>query len=403
MIDARNKLIELAEQALHSFVKMRLIDMGIEDSWKNGLSDFVNDNYREHPANYEKLYVFLQTHDEQEVTLEQMDITALSALVHFYWKSKGIYAMSPDAEQLFINQVQEMRQLRNTFDHYPQVLTEIDRKNMYYDQLYYSACISNFAVLVMKYKKPSEEWKQIYHKAKAIESQLQGEHWLDINSMPNSVLDFDEDLSDLIALAEQGQVEAQIKIAKAYYYGQRVKKDRGKAFYWFTKATEQKSIVACCYLARFFQPGSEVKTIYEDARRLIKSYAEKGFAPAQYEYGMTFCSSKYSTEEEKRDYIKWIELSAKQDYPEALSMLSIIHSYGKNFDLEKSKDLSRKAASLGEVAACLALAKNELMQGNFELALHWCNLAKTQDVDMIKEIEETKKRIMRKKNDEDKH
>lgn len=29
MIDARNKLIELAEQALHSFVKMRLTDMGI--------------------------------------------------------------------------------------------------------------------------------------------------------------------------------------------------------------------------------------------------------------------------------------------------------------------------------------------------------------------------------------
>ena len=29
MIDVRNKLIELAEQALHSFVKMRLVDTGI--------------------------------------------------------------------------------------------------------------------------------------------------------------------------------------------------------------------------------------------------------------------------------------------------------------------------------------------------------------------------------------
>jgi TPR repeat protein len=140
---------------------------------------------------------------------------------------------------------------------------------------------------------------------------------------------------------------------------------------------------------------------------LIKRYAEKGFAPAQYEYGMTFCNIMYSpeqsSEEGKRDYYKWIELSAKQDYPEALSMLSIIHSFGKNRDIEKAKKLSLKAAKLGEFDTCIALAKREEMEGNYDLALHWCDMAKTQDVDMIKEIENVRKRIMRKKNDEDKH
>ena len=41
MYDFRTEIISLAEKTLHSFVSFRLQDMGIADTWKIGLRDFV--------------------------------------------------------------------------------------------------------------------------------------------------------------------------------------------------------------------------------------------------------------------------------------------------------------------------------------------------------------------------
>jgi len=118
MFDYRNKIIALGEQALRSFTRIRLDDLGMTTSWKTGIKRFVENEYIQHHANYKKLYVFLQSHDENDLTLDQMDITALATIIHFYWKSSGIYEVSPDATQLFINHIMDMRELRNTFDHF---------------------------------------------------------------------------------------------------------------------------------------------------------------------------------------------------------------------------------------------------------------------------------------------
>lgn len=137
MIDVRYKIKELAEQTLESFVRFRLIDLCIEDEWKTGLTDFVSEESKDHLANYKDLYDFLQNNNEQDVTLEQMDITTLSALVLHYPKWEGICKVSTGSKKLFINHVKQMRELRNSIVHNKEKLTELNLEILYYDQLYF--------------------------------------------------------------------------------------------------------------------------------------------------------------------------------------------------------------------------------------------------------------------------
>lgn len=406
MIDARNKLIELAEQALHSFVKMRLTDMGIEQSWKNGLSDFVNIEYEKNKAGFQTLYDFLQSNDEQGVMIEQLDITAIAALLYYDPKDppketdyrfqfRDIYRVNSETDrQLFYFHSKMIRNLRNTFDHYTQELTGIDKEKLCYDQLYYSACISNFAVLVMKYKKPSEEWKLIYHKAKAIESQLQGEHWLDINSMPNSVLDSDEDLSDLIALAEQGQVEAQVRLGKLYYYGERVKKDNDRAFIWFRKAAFAHNIEAKYYLHLCMNDNMFNQ---EQSEKLLKEASDNGYAPAQYEYVLRHgWASSTISEERKKELLGLVKSSAEQKYPNGILLLSECYSVG--FGTERNSDEARRilveAAGSGCDEACDCLGYEEEKKENYDAAIKW--YSSINDRGKF-EVERKLKRVERKK------
>lgn len=369
MIDVREDIKKLAKRALLSFIRFRLNDLGIENTWRIGLNDFVIKEYKDHPANYKKLYDFLQTHNEQEVALEQLDITALSSLVHHYWE--GIYVVSPDSKQLFINHIMGIRELRNTFDHYPEDIAEQEREELYYDQLYFSSCIANFAVLVMKYKKPSEEWKLIYHKAKAIESQLQGEHWFAINAVPNSVLKPDEDLSDLIALAEQGQAEAELKLGKVYYYGERVKKDNDKAFIWFRKAALGHNVEAKYYLHLCMNDNMFNQ---EQSEKLLKEASDNGYAPAQYDYVLShgWASSKIS-EDRKKELFGLVKSSAEQKYPKAIILLSQCYTVG--FGTERNSEEARRilveAAGRGCDEACDCLGYEEEKNENYDAAIKW--------------------------------
>ena len=72
-----------------------------------------------------------------------------------------MYMVHPESEQLFRNYVFVFKDLRNTFDHYTQELIPDEEAKFYFDQLYYTAAIAQFAILVMKYRGQSEEWKEI--------------------------------------------------------------------------------------------------------------------------------------------------------------------------------------------------------------------------------------------------
>ena len=66
MYDFRIEIVTLAERALQRFAQFRFSDIGIENTWRNGLKSFIYQNYPNYKASYEKLYVFLQSHSENE-------------------------------------------------------------------------------------------------------------------------------------------------------------------------------------------------------------------------------------------------------------------------------------------------------------------------------------------------
>ncbi len=406
------EIINLSAKALQLFILTRIKEQGKTEIWKKELKKTVDKEIQgKHKDNYMSIHKNFDK-GEQNFTLDSLDTSSLYTIIKYYLEKDGIYSKKDDESKdkndyLLKDHAESIKDARNTLAHTRQPIPDSEALNWYYDQLFYANCIANFAVLNMKHQTSCDEWKQIYFIAKDIESTLRSEHWLAMDSIHNSEIGVTEDLSEITHLAEQGQVDFQVKLAKAYYYGHRVKRDEGKAFYWFYKAANGLNIEASYYLGMFYYRGGIAGNDNIKAQFWLKRSAEKGFAAAQYEYGMIlYREGFYGNEEQSKiECFKWIELSAKQNYPKAVKMLSDFYSCGfsTNADQEKAQKLLVKAAELGDVSTCIGFAKEEKKKGNYDLALHWCDMAKTQDVDMIKEIEETKKRIMRKKNDENKH
>ena len=379
MYDFRLEIVTLAEKALQAFVRFRLHDMGLEDIWSNGLKSFVEKEYIKHEANYKKLYLFFQSHEENDLVLEQLDITSLTTLIEYYWNSMGIYKVSPDSVQLFKNHVLGIRTLRNTFEHYTKELIESDASRMYYDQLYFTECISSFAVLVMKYKSPTDEWKNFYHKARKIISTLQGERWIALDDT-EKVLEADEDISTILALAEQGNVPAQVQAGKVYYYGIREQLDQEKAYMWFYKAAKRGSAEAEYYIGECYKHSCGVEFNDDVAMSWYKKAAEHGFAAAQYEWGFRNYLKENITEDEMLEMVRFIKLSADQNYPRALWTLGGYYTtgYGVKEDVVLGKQLREKSALLGYKLASKLLAQSAEKEGNFEEALNWYMLANKQ-------------------------
>lgn len=403
------EIINLSAKALQLFILTRIKEQGKTEIWKKELKKIADDGVQgDFKDNYTSIHSEFCEKGEQNFTLDSLDTTSLYTIIKYYLEVNGIYSKSSKDKQksktdyLLKDHVESIKDARNTLAHTRQPIPDSDALNWYYDQLFYANCIANFAVLNMKHQTSCDEWKQIYFVAKDIEAKLRSEYWLAMDSTHNSEIGMTEDLSETTHLAEQGQVEFQVKLAKAYYYGHRVKRDKGKAFYWFRKAANQCNNEAKYYLHKCIDFYYDK----EQCIQLLKESAESGFAPAQCDYVCYMgWACKDISDERKRNIYCMIKSAADQKYPRGVHMLSMCYSTGMGVPKNpgKARQLLVESAHLGCYAACSTLSQEAVKKGNYDLALHWCDMAKTQDVDMIKEIEETKKRIMRKKNDEDKH
>ena len=395
MYDFRNEIVGLAERALQCFVRFRLHDMGIENSWTVGLKDFVETNYPAHKANYNKLYVFFQNHDEKDLVLEEQDITSLATLVDYYVAPKGIYDIAPDKniKKLFTNRVAEIRELRNTFEHYTKDLTDSDASLLYYDQLFFTEGISSFAVLVMKYKGPSDEWKKIYHEAREIINRLHGERWLALDDK-EKILKPDDDMSTILSLADQGNIDAQVKAGKAYFHGVRVQFDPEKAYMWFYKAAKKGNPEAEYYLGKCLSHAFGVPEDFDAANAWYEKSAEKGFAAAQYELGFRIIE-KLNDKEAFSKLFTLLKRAADQDYPDAVWHLGVLYEggYGVKKDRAFGKQLQEKAASLGYWPGSEELARAAEKKGDYATAIKWYELASTHGRDEDHVIKRLKRKM----------
>ena len=98
-----------------------------------------------------------------------------------------------------------------------------------------------------------------------------------------------EDLKALQVAAEEGDLDAQYRLGRSYYYGDDgAPKDGEKAVYWFTRAAEGDSIAAQYYLGLCYSRAVGVEKDLVRAAELFTAAAEEGYPPAVTELGLCY-------------------------------------------------------------------------------------------------------------------
>ncbi|WP_434779209.1 tetratricopeptide repeat protein [Neisseria sp. Ec49-e6-T10] len=99
--------------------------------------------------------------------------------------------------------------------------------------------------------------------------------------------------------AQNGDVEAQYLLAKAYYNGDGVSQDTQKSFYWLIKAAEQGYAKAQDNLASaYYENGDKQKAFY-----WFNKAAEQGLALSQYSLAFMYYKADGVPSDAKRPYI----------------------------------------------------------------------------------------------------
>ena len=241
MYDYREEIITLIEKCLHKFAEQRIIELGIQGTWRDSLATEINKSYPSNPIGYMTLYRFLQNNPSKEIELNKLDTTAMHALYKGIPDFKLMCDIKAAPDFTFINCIQNLKNSRNSIEHYVKAIPPEQEKDFYFDQLNALYTISYFSSLVERYCKENDVWKMIIIDVTQMIRTLHWEKWL----LPNDRLTeySNDNLSEILFSAESGDLEAQIKAGKIYFYGRHSanKPDYDRAFFWFTKATFQRS------------------------------------------------------------------------------------------------------------------------------------------------------------------
>lgn len=90
------------------------------------------------------------------------------------------------------------------------------------------------------------------------------------------------ELQQTMALAEQGNAEAQVNLGILYHEGRGVPQDYAQAAMWYRKAAEQGNADAQLSLGIVYYEGQGVSQDYAQAAMLYRKAADQGNADAQY-------------------------------------------------------------------------------------------------------------------------
>lgn len=196
----------------------------------------------------------------------------------------------------------------------------------------------------------------------------------------HSGLNYDE----LKPLAEQGDAEAQLKLAQCYDEGRTIEKDYTKVVEWCTKAAEQGYAGAQNNLGTCYYRGEGVEKDYAKAVEWYAKAAEQGESGAQYNLGACY----YKGCGVEKDYAKALKLfrkAAEQADSLALNDIGICYEngYGVEKDINKAVECYARAAEQG-----CATAQNNLglcyifgqgVETDYKKAVEWFTKAAEQN------------------------
>lgn len=383
MFDLREEIIFLSEESLHHFIKDRIDSLNYDEKWKEELKIYVNENYKEHPENLEKIHSFLSEHSVEDIDVDVLDITASTALLLFFEDFKKLYneGYKDKVKKAFKSKLYDFQNARNNLRHYTAKISEKDKVNFLLDQLDAINCVIGFSLLCERNCKSSENWKRILVRAYYYQDLLRRERYFLFEKDLAKDLSPESDFSDIESLAENGDVSAQVILGKMYYEGNRVKHDPGKAFLWFYKAAIMNNAEAMYYVGMLYQGSLGVNYDNQKSIEFLKKSAEMGFVPAQYKYSTRSWAKVNSTEEEKKEMAEALIKIKDSQYPPALWTLALCYEMG--IGVEKNKEeshrLKEEAALLGNIQACEELAEESRRNKDEASAKKWYEIAAKND------------------------
>jgi len=112
-------------------------------------------------------------------------------------------------------------------------------------------------------------------------------------------------------LAEEGDADAQSRLADAYYYGKGVAQDHQEAARWFRLSAEQGNAKAQYSLGFLYSRGLGVGKDYTEAAGWYRLSADQGNATAQYSLGFLY-SRGLGVGKDYEEAARWYRLSAEQ-------------------------------------------------------------------------------------------
>ena len=148
--------------------------------------------------------------------------------------------------------------------------------------------------------------------------------------------------------AEQGHIKAQCTLGATYFQGlDRVTKDYEESSKWYKKAAEQGDEDAQYNLGEHYEYGHGVVKDLNEAYKWYKKAAEKGYVDAEYKLGMMYYKGQGDVQDCK-EAIKWYKKAAEKRHGKAQSDLAAMYYEGKCVaqDYNEAVDWYRRAANV---------------------------------------------------------
>lgn len=144
--------------------------------------------------------------------------------------------------------------------------------------------------------------------------------------------DFDKDaqtFNDDLALAQNGDKEAQFRVGYWYEHGIGAKKDDSKALHWYLKAAENGQLSAMFYLAGFYQGGrGGSKSNWDKALYWYSLSAERGVKESQYNMAFFYHRGRLGVEKNYDKALHWYLKAAENGMPIASNNIGVMFKNG---------------------------------------------------------------------------
>lgn len=204
-----------------------------------------------------------------------------------------------------------------------------------------------------------------------------------LKSLAQSSADLHKQFAATKARAEQGDAQAQLRLASCYSDGTGVSKDLRKAANWLRKAAEQGVPRAQFFLALAYSDGRGVKTNAAEAVYWLMKAAQQGMVEAELELGSWY-SRGQNVSENPVEAVTWFRRAAEQNSPEANYRIGqcYLQGVGVPKELPEAVQWTTKAAVQGFAPAQntlgLCYLNGDGLAKDYVQAYKWFNLAAAQ-------------------------